>query len=165
MHRGEGVSSGLIDRLRPAWRPVACIMLGGLAVACGGDSGPRLTIVGTCDPLGGELTADAEGFTPGADYETTGQYPDGTEYTAIENPGRVDEDGTLPDWGWPCADGDPEGPAGPGCGDPPGEYTVRVTDDAGRSAEASFTIDPPENYEGACVYAPLGSLGETNGAS
>lgn len=95
-------------------------------------------IIGTCTSEAGTLTSVSSGFTPGGNYTTEAWYPNGDPYLGLDNPGRVADNGSTPAWNWNCALGENEG------GDPPGEYRVKITDNAtGRSIETTLTVHEP----------------------
>ena len=88
----------------------------------------HFAVVGTCTTAGGVLTGVSSGFTPGAQYEISATYPDGSPYPLRYTTGTVNADGSVA-WRWPCA------------GDPPGTYNTQLVDlGDGNTADASFTI-------------------------
>lgn len=94
---------------------------------------PQLTFVpaGECSTDDGTLTASkVSGFTPGGEHVTVALKPTGEVYPPddIINPGRVADDGTLPEWKWPRA------------GDPAGDYLILVIDRMSGGV-ATFTIE------------------------
>ena len=85
-------------------------------------------VVGSCTTAGGTLTAQSANFTPGAEFEVSAIYPNGTLYPLPKTSGTIKADGSV-NWNWPCA------------GDPPGEYSTELVDlGTGQTVTAYFNI-------------------------
>lgn len=91
-------------------------------------------VIGQCTTKAGTLTSFSRGFTPGGAYTTEATGPDGKPYVDIDNPGDASSIGDTPRWKWPC-----QGP-----NDLPGEYKIKVTDNAtGRFVTTTLTVGAP----------------------
>jgi hypothetical protein len=85
-------------------------------------------VVGSCTTAGGTLTAQSANFTPGAEFEVSAIYPNGTLYPLPKTSGTIKADGSV-NWSWPCAS------------DPPGEYSTELVDQGtGQTVTAYFNI-------------------------
>jgi len=93
----------------------------------------QFRVVGSCTSAGGTLTSASSNFTPGAQFEVSAIYPDGSPYPLAAIAGTVNTDGSVP-WTWPCA------------GDPPGTYHTDLVDlsDGMDTGEVPFTIEPAQ---------------------
>jgi hypothetical protein len=92
---------------------------------------PHFAVVGSCTTAGGTLTSTSSGFTPGAQFEVSATYPDGSPYPLSYTTGTVHADGSVT-WRWPCA------------GDAPGVYHTDILDlgDGNDTGEVAFAIRP-----------------------
>lgn len=95
----------------------------------GGSRDVRLSISGSCTTSGGKLLGSASGFKPGGGVTYRAWYPNGSAYTSMKGHGTARLDGTA-GWGWPCG------------GDPAGDYTAEMVDDASGAStgRVGFTI-------------------------
>ena len=130
---------------------LACLLAtAAFFVAAGsGSAGNALhfQVTGDCvsDYNGGELHADAYGFTPNGGYMTEARYPNGHPVIGIRNPGLVDKLGHLSAWSWICDDGPNGKPL------PAGIYQLTIRDGTtGLSVKAKLRVLPARcEYSGA----------------